>query len=240
MFESNDLKRMLEFNKIYLKNKYIQWSNENMFNNYIKDNEEMFGGKFVAISFNELPGVQDFSTLYDRHKKYTFEHIQAGCKFIIDTNSMRKVDIVYCPICQRKLKQKLKCSLGSSLVRQILDEEGVYYETEVNDVGAHPMLRYDFKVCVGNNIGYIEYDGSNHIRYDDVIERDNIKNSECIKRGTPLLRIPHMFFIQERIRSLIKPFLRYLKDYNKDCLNNCTVIEDVYRPQIPIRQYIVM
>ena len=105
-----------------------------------------------------------------------------------------------------------KCliSKGELLIKNILDNLNVIYNTEVIDPllvkETNRRLRFDFAIynSDGSINRYIEFDGRQHFNGPDsdhwgrskdtiesIQERDRLKNSFCLKHNIPLVRIPY-------------------------------------------------
>ena len=100
------------------------------------------------------------------------------------------------------------CSLGESVVRDILDDYGLAYEPQwhrsdcVNpDTGS--LLYFDFKLLKYDI--FIEYDGRQHFQsrqsfgssenqYGEIRHRDILKDEWCVRNGFKLIRIPYTYY----------------------------------------------
>lgn len=137
------------------------------------------------------------------------------------------VEIVGCSLTGGKSKScGCTSSFGEEKIAKILNENKInfkksYYFSECNIYKNHP-LRFDFGVLdKNNNLRYlIEYDGEQHYtitggwstetHYNNLQERDKLKNEYCLINNIPLIRIPYTEYNVLELKDLIPETSKFL------------------------------
>jgi len=117
----------------------------------------------------------------------------------------------WCPYC--------KSSRGEKIIKEILEENKIIFEKEkrFSDCKNKNPLSFDFYLPEHNIC--IEYDGKQHFiptrfnncsiecankQYNELVERDNIKNDYCLKNNIKLIRIPYTLKnIEEELKKIM-------------------------------------
>lgn len=108
-------------------------------------------------------------------------------------------------------------SLGEIITESILKGNGLEYYTQVpvyNDKNEKTKQSIDFKVVMGDELYFIEYDGSQHFIPSDLFggekelqhrkERDEFKNSYVDRVGGTMIRIPYTVKSLKDVRYILE------------------------------------
>jgi len=111
-------------------------------------------------------------------------------------------------------------SWGEIITESILKGNGLEYYTQVpvyNDKNEKTKQSIDFKVVVGDELYFIEYDGSQHFIPSDLFggekelrnrkERDKFKNSYVSRVGGTMIRIPYTMKTPQDIRYILESIM---------------------------------
>ena len=113
------------------------------------------------------------------------------------------------------------CSLGEQKIKQLLSENNISfkhdsaYDLLTKETGRR--LRFDFILLDQNDnvVRFIEFDGKQHFEgfsggvweneedFQNISERDNLKNNFCISHNIPLVRIPYSKLKTLQIEDLL-------------------------------------
>lgn len=152
----------------------------------------------IGTRFNKLVVIEDMGII-DGRRRYKCK-CDCGTEKIINGNLLKQGQVNSCGKCISSLGEQEICSL--------LDTYNINYQNDVSfpelikETGRR--LRFDFILydkTFEKPIRFIEFDGRQHISgpesvwnntdsLQDIQERDNIKNSFCLKHKYPLVRIP--------------------------------------------------
>lgn len=109
-------------------------------------------------------------------------------------------------------------SLGENKIREILEQNQVYFQAQYRIYDFNPYAPFDFALFdIDNNIiGLIEYDGEQHFRAIEYFggeikllqqkNNDQKKNEWCKDNGIKLLRIPYLDFDNITFDYLLQEF----------------------------------
>lgn len=154
---------------------------------YVNKVKEIWGDEFEVVG-----------TLVNMSTPLLVRHSRCGDEHLKDPYSLLRNH--GCSKCSRN-----SLSSGVILIMGILDEMGIQYEREVKLKGCKNKrtLPFDFGIYRSNKlIALIEYDGEQHFKpiksmggmkkFEQIRQRDKIKQDYCRRQGIPLLRIPFM------------------------------------------------
>lgn len=168
---------------------------------------------------NQIKNNQKFGTLTVINANYrTNEHsdsvslCKCECGRILEVRNN----------CLRRGQYSCGCATMSKLeakIGDLLKSGGLYYKKEVsfpdlNSFKGKP-LRFDFGVYQKNKLVFlIEADGEQHFRhvtrfhktvveFHQAQERDRRKNSYCLAKGIPLIRVPYWDYDKLTLQSLL-------------------------------------
>lgn len=119
---------------------------------------------------------------------------ECGNKIVVAGNHLRSGHTKSCG-CMK--------SMGEFLINQILSENNINYTTQYTIPSQNNgCYRFDFAILDENNnpIRFIEFDGEQHYEdkctpyygvYEEIHQRDLMKNEYCKNNNIPLIRIPY-------------------------------------------------
>lgn len=126
-------------------------------------------------------------------------------------------------------------SKGEDKIAALLRAGGITFKREVSfpdlkNFGGH-LMRFDFAIYKnGKLVSLIEYDGEQHFhqvkKYQKTIfefrqtqERDRRKNSYCLRKGIPLIRVPYWDYETLTLQKLLtNPEYRVISKFHSDLL----------------------
>ena len=135
------------------------------------------------------------------HSKITIKCNECGKSF---TTSLEYILFTNKFICNDCAYEKAPSSNGELLVKSILDKMNmISYKEQYSfeDCRDKQALRFDFAIFKNSKLYLIEWDGIQHFKpydyyggmekYLDVVHKDSIKNSYCLRKNIPLLRLKY-------------------------------------------------